>query len=293
MIHDQNKNPNPTHDNTEFSLSLDLNKELEEYTLQVKILAERVLDICVRAMDQAQYSDENHFSFMAYCFLCKQIDHMRSVLILGKSKDVELIVRCMVEGLVQLLWASKDPEKRGAKWRNFAWVEDYRHMVNLETNDIIVTDERRNKISEGIASFGPIYYKASAKKALNKGNPLPKNPYQMNWIGISNREMFEALKGEFLYDNLYSSYSKWQHWSPGGIGQALDKKDGITAYMSGSPNVHYAALTAGVVSLIHTAQIVHDHTNSNMRTELLEVFEEYNQINENAVAAVKISPPDF
>lgn len=66
-----------------------------------------------------KYSDEDHLSFMALCFLGKQVDHARSVILLIPSRDAVLVARSMIEGLVQLLWAESHPDVLPLKWREF------------------------------------------------------------------------------------------------------------------------------------------------------------------------------
>jgi hypothetical protein len=49
--------------------------------------------------ENVPYSERDHLAFMALCFLSKQIDHTKSVLVLIPSRDVILIARSMIEGL--------------------------------------------------------------------------------------------------------------------------------------------------------------------------------------------------
>src|SRR5688572_9248803 len=68
------------------------------------------------------FDRDNDLAFMTLTFAGRQIEHARSVLVLGSSLDTALIARSMLEGLSQLLWASQEPEDRPLRWRAFVYV---------------------------------------------------------------------------------------------------------------------------------------------------------------------------
>src|SRR2546427_11769576 len=60
--------------------------------------------------------NKDHWAFMALSYAYKQNEHARAVLALRESVDAKLIVRSMLEGLAQLVWAANAPEERALLW---------------------------------------------------------------------------------------------------------------------------------------------------------------------------------
>ena len=94
---------------------------LREWVKRLLSLAEEMTQLVA----DVPYSEEDHLSLMAWCFLSKQIDHLRSVDKLIPSRDAILVARTIIEGLCQLLWAAQEPATRPFQWRAFAWVQKW------------------------------------------------------------------------------------------------------------------------------------------------------------------------
>lgn len=111
-----------------------------------------------------KYSDEDHLSFMALCFLGKQVDHARSVILLIPSRDAVLVARSMIEGLVKLLWAESHPDVLTLKWRAFSYVHDWRVLREKARKGEAVDEDRRTSIEEALREFGEQFLKKKDKE---------------------------------------------------------------------------------------------------------------------------------
>lgn len=76
-----------------------------------------LLAVAQAVTGEVRFQDDDALAFMAVCFLSKQVGHAQSVLLLGESTDVVLIVRAMLEGACQLRWAALEPALRAQRWR--------------------------------------------------------------------------------------------------------------------------------------------------------------------------------
>lgn len=169
--------------------------------------ANNLLSLATEILGKTQYSEKDHFGFMAFCFLSKQIDHMRAILALNESRDVGLIARSMLEGMCQLLWAAKDAETRALRWRTFAWIHDWRVMQGKILTGEVVDTERRTLIEEAVRQYGVLFLTEQARSNREKGKPLPKDPYHRNWTGKAAKEIFDSVEGKTLYLKLYKPFS--------------------------------------------------------------------------------------
>ncbi len=130
-----------------------------------KLLA---LDAC----DDTRFCDQDHLAFMALCFLSKQIDHTKSILVLIPSRDTILIARSMIEGLCQLLWAVKDPDVRPRQWRAFAWDHDWRLVQAKIKGGESIDPEVLKGIQDGLRRFGNQFLKERERVAFRPGNAV-------------------------------------------------------------------------------------------------------------------------
>lgn len=220
--------------------------------------ANELLALTHETMQPVPYSEDDHFGFMALCFLGKQADHMKSILMLNESPDVALIARSMIEGLCQLLWAAK-PDVRGLQWRAYSYIHDWRVMQEKIEVGEPVDKGSRAKIEDGLHQYGDQFLTSEARKRRDKGAPLPKDPYRKGWTKHQVRQICEEVKGELLYLRLYRPFSDYHHWNPGGLGGTIKRQKNQVVYSSGSPQVTATALATAFQCLLQTVEVVDKH----------------------------------
>ncbi len=222
-----------------------------------------------------RYSENDHFGFMALSFLGKQREHMKSILILNESPDVVLIARSMIEGLCQLLWAAKDPDILGLRWRVYSFILDYRIIQTKIAAGESVDEESRARNEEGLRLYGDQFLTREARKKRNKGDPLPKDPYRKSWMKQQVRQTCEKVKGELLYEHLYTPFSGYHHWDPGGLGIAIKREHNRVLYSSKSPESAASALAVGFQCLLQTLEVVNKHLELGIASRIAELREGY------------------
>jgi len=207
-------------------------------------------------------ASDDHFAFMALCFLDKQIEHIESILILlkeGSYRDATLVARSMIEGTGQLLYAAQDPQKRAKQWKDFAAVTS-RRKLQKALNAGNASDATQQANVENLLKIqGPQFYTKKALDAAAKGKPLPDNPYWRNWTGMSYTDVLNEVKADKLLDFVYGPFSEWHHWSPEGFITSI-KRVGDDQIHFVKPPLHVAAqsLTCAFQCLWQMANTV-DH----------------------------------
>ena len=121
--------------------------------------------------------------------------------------DTSLIARSMFEGLSQLLWAVQSPSDRPEKWRAFAFVRDWRQLRRDLAQGLVVPEDTKKHIEGGIQRFGDSFLSPKARKARAAGQPLPDNPYSLNWYGEKEKEVFKAVDGQSCVRRAYTVHS--------------------------------------------------------------------------------------
>lgn len=118
---------------------------------------QKVLALAEHSAHGIPVSEEDDFCFMTMQFLYKQMQHAESVLQLAPRRDAGLIAHTMIDGLYQLMWASRAPDERGRLRRSFAIIEDWRLMQGRIREGLTVdeADIRRNKA--GLEEFGDLH----------------------------------------------------------------------------------------------------------------------------------------
>lgn len=235
-----------------------------------------LLKIADEIINDVQYSEDDHLGFMALCFLSKQIDHSRSILRLIPSRDAVLVARSMIEGLCQLLWAAKDPKVLPLRWRAFAWVHDWRVLRAQISAGVPIDSTRCLAIDDALLQHGNQFLKPKARKALDRGSPLPDDPYYESWRTVhSIRQICESVGGEDLYLKLYKPFSDWHHWGAGGLGDALVRQQNRVVYSSLSETDSASALATGFQCLLQTVQVTDTHLDIGMATRITEMRDEF------------------
>ncbi len=199
----------------------------------------------------------SHLRFMLASFAVKQIEHSRSLLKLESSIDTVLITRSMLEGLAQLLWATKRPRRRPLMWRAFAFVLDWRLLQEQRSQGLTIDPVIERHTRRGIKRYGNWFLKKEARRALAAGKPLPKDPYSKNWYGERETDILRDVGGETLLEGVYAPFSEWHHWRPGAFGRLLSFDKGTSTFSMATwdPNQLATALATGFLCLWQTMQL--------------------------------------
>jgi hypothetical protein len=200
----------------------------------------------------------SHLRFMLVSYAVKQLEHSRSMLKLHSSLDTLLIARSMLEGLVQLLWALRQPRRRPLMWRAFAFVLDWRLLQRQRANGTPVDPEVARHTKWGLQRYGRWFLTKDAKTARGTGAALPPDPYARNWYGERETDLFRAIGGEELLRGAYVPFSEWHHWRPGAIGRAISFDKGSSTFAMSTSDPSYAAMSyaAGFQCLWQTLRIL-------------------------------------
>jgi len=236
--------------------------------------------VLLREMMQepVSYTEEDHFGFMALCFLSKQIEHISSILILvdnEQGRDAELIARSMIEGLGQLLWAANDAQRRALRWRAFAWIHDWRTMNAQNAAGEPVDQNRRAEINTALAQYGDQFLTRRARRHRQTDMPLPSDPYCQNWTGHNYSQILDSVQGQPLRQKLYKPFSAWHHWSPGGLGAAIVRDCNGVTFPPPSPAASATALATGFQCSMQTAELVDSHLGLGFHTRIADLREGY------------------
>lgn len=266
-----------------------MNKQEEARKLVpgVKDFAKKLLSIC-EEMHPSNYEENDNMGLMALVFLSKQMEHLLSIIILvdeGQGRDAEIIVRSMYEGLVQLKWAIQDAKERALRWRSYIWIAVWRRIKEQRKNGKKVKSELYKEILEAIKEYGEQFYTRKARNRLQKGKPLPDDPYQKSWIGKPLKQIAKKVKGEQLYKDLYKPISEWSHWDPIGLGRAVKIKGDDTEFYAPSYASFYNSLALGFQCLHETAEIVNNHFERGLDKKIQGIKDKYIQWQEKNKAS--------
>jgi len=252
-------------------------------------LRQRLADLVAIAQTvtgEVRFQDDDDLALMAVCFLSKQIGHAESVLLLGESTDVVLIVRAMLEGICQLKWAAQEPTLRAKKWRDFVWVHDSRAIRAHQTLGQPVDPPAEQVICDGLHAVREMFFTRDAAKALKRGAALPANPFYANWTGMAVQQIFAAVGADERYA-IYKSFSDWQHWSIGGIGRSLiPSPDGMN-YVTHENGWNLVALVLAFQCLWDTTQLVNNHLKLGLGDQLQRAYDQWFHEAQAALADVE------
>jgi hypothetical protein len=195
-----------------------------------------------------RYATGDDLAFMGLTFAGKQMLHARSVLRLDLHPDTVLIVRSMLEGLAQLLWAARI-HQRATLWMAYAHVLDWRRIQERLAAGKRVGKRVQLANAAVMQSHGPLFAQQ------RKGG----DGYRFNWHGTTQRAIFEEVKGDLLYQHVYGPFSEWHHWSPGGFGPMLRRTSQGTAFSAKSYVNTVAALSGAFLCLWQTLDVMETH----------------------------------
>jgi hypothetical protein len=113
-----------------------------------------------------------------------------------------------------------------------------------------VDETDRRRIGNALAEYGQIFLKKGVSIATSS------DPYHKYWrAGTSLSEMASAVGGKEQYEDHYASASDWEHWGPGGFGDALSRSSDQITFSSDSIRVCADSLFHAIQYLLQTIDI--------------------------------------
>lgn len=222
---------------------------------------------------------DDHFAFMAFCFLSKQIEHMRSMRILLNSEqysDTMIIARIMVEGLAILTYALNNSDQNiELKWRSFPVILDYRLLLDMKKNGLEVSNEEENDIFEELNKLGDLFLKHK-NKSFTKYELLLSDPYTSTWsINNQGKQIKKSQFSKNLSEDLleiYTELSGWVHWDVKKMAHTIKWDNSYSLKM----NANYIddtkfSLGAGFLSLYGIIEMINYHLKLDLNGVLNEV----------------------
>ncbi len=250
--------------------------------------ADKLIKLADATTRQANFGENDHLALMSLCFVCKQIEHLKSIIILSESRqyrDAGLIARSMIEGLCILLWAARKPQERPLQWKSYAWVEDYKLMLKKEKAGEKIDPATKARIKEQLPIYGA-YFLKNKKNQINSLH-LSSDLYRNKWIDQSVYEVCKEVEGDLLYEAIYRETSQWIHWTIRGMSSAIRRNDSTFRYINTSEDMGATALASGFQSLFQSAKLLNGHMKLGFDNKLENIREEYadfhkkNQMSEN------------
>jgi hypothetical protein len=220
------------------------------------------------------------FRLMCLAFLSRQVDNVGSLIALHGHRDMTLVARSMLEGMVILMWVSKDPHERAALWKDFSFVHDWRMFRRQKREGRPVTEQDWNAVETGLKTVGPKYYSRNSLACIKKGLPLPDDPYRWNWMGLKWHEIFKDSKLTDWYERFYAPFADWHHWGAASLVQSISRGDEGIVYSSERADDTVYALLISISSLHVTIQIADRELHLRLGAELGQFRHEFEQWHE-------------
>lgn len=248
---------------------------LNRYVGKAMELAEAILSADIRCD-----IDEDHFGFMALCFLSEQVGYLRAITKLvqrGLGKPAGLVARSMVEGMALLRWSGANPD-RPKRWRLYAWISDFRTMRRDEKAGKAIDAQKKAGIEGTLKVHADQFLSSKARKNKDAGKRLPEDPYVRSWYEPNSlADIFEQIKGaKPLYERIYRTESERTHWSVGSLGRNIRRTErGVTYAGDSSPEDDATALAVGFQSLVETLLDIDEHLQLGRGGEICSLRDRY------------------
>ncbi len=263
-----------------------------------EVLSQLASDIFVQGI---RHEENDHFASMCLCFVSRQAEHIKTILLLISHKDAGLIARSMFEGLIQLLWACQDKTARGQQWTSYACIEDWRTWrKNLKNGWPRVPDEEQ-LIRNNLELYGQRFLKNQqkidikewTKRAFSKSTLDDSDPFHTSWkCGTKLSQMSRDVEGDILYKNAYSVLSDWAHWGPLTFGHQLQLRENGVNFSTTSYVTAAQSLSLVFQCLSQSLGILNDHLNLGKREAIDDLRRDYisdleNVLSEPSEAAIR------
>jgi hypothetical protein len=238
----------------------------------------QLLDLVMEILrEPLETSEENHFKLMGLCFLSRQVEHTKTVLLLVENNreiDAQLICRSMIEGLAQLLWTARDPQSRALRWRSFVFIEMWRQNQQLKETSESDDENLSLTVQQGLGRYGDLHFRKKAIKRKINNKQLPKDPFHYYWHGDSFPSIFKEIEGLDIYRQIYQPFAAWHHWSPASFGKVVAKDNLNIVFSYGSLASSATILACSFQCLHHSAVVVNHHLKLNFGSRLGDMSNE-------------------
>lgn len=226
---------------------------MSEIENKINQLAEKLINLFQDS--PVSFKRNNLFSYMTVSFYYKQRYHLINLFKLNESYDLELICRCMIEGMAVLYHGQNDSEFV-SRWVQQGDIEDLKMLEDKEKNGFYVSEEQKQYIIQRVNEVPHLLRKPAKNDIEQKNRSLKYSDFEHHKIPM--KTLVKDLSKEAGYWNdvysVYDRFSKWQHWNPAGISQfvKLDKDD--IKFIENYP-LRLTTLTYGIFCLIQTSKI--------------------------------------
>jgi hypothetical protein len=243
---------------------------------RLRAFAAELLATGTEIVQGSEHRVDDDVAFMCATFLCKQLGHMGTLLLLENRRDVVLIARSMQEGLWQLLWAVNGRPDRPRQWRAFSAVENWRRLQRNLARGTTVDPTTRQKIEVQIAEFGSQFLRPKNHKGhLPLIGEVP-DPYYSTWRkGVKLQHIAEQVQAGRTYSRTYHDFSDWHHWGVAGLQDALRADGQLVQYVDISFDRAVLALAVGFGALHQTCELMDAHLELGRTGELKQTQEKY------------------
>lgn len=258
----------------------------DEYMPKAYIIVEKLSKSVLDMLNQVRLDPVNdRFGLMVASFAYKQLEHLKSVTMLGKAgqyRDATAISRIMMEGVIVLKWAGEEPAERSLDWISYSAVENYRLFYGTPAYE-----KQKTQIESNLKRYGIKFLKKdSQKKPIDKTTP---EDYIKSWR--ENKKPITALFNETkhieLFKSVYVPVSGWVHWDSLSLQQAISVNDeGDIIYGIETKHLGVAALALGIDSLNETARLLDSHFALGCITRLIELSKGHRALLEESLAGI-------
>ncbi|CAI8975659.1 putative HEPN_AbiU2 domain-containing protein [Pseudomonas sp. IT-P100] len=167
---------------------------------------QELLLICSRMVAEVKGGEFDDLRYMCHAFFLRQIQHMKSILLLKGECDSQLVSRSMFEGALYLMYAGKECQI-ARRWRLYCIVVDKQKMDEAELNGISVPSDIKRIINENIVECDELF-------------KCEDGQYINNWReGESIYSIVKKVGFEKLYDQYYFPMSDYHHWGTVSVGK--------------------------------------------------------------------------
>ncbi|MCH2534828.1 MAG: DUF5677 domain-containing protein [Bdellovibrionales bacterium] len=269
----------------------DLERQSAEALPNLKQFCRELLSL-TRTFDLQDHdlTKKDHFKFVLIIYLYRQCSHMNAVLKLENHRDSTLIVRSMLEGLLQLIWMANDPTNRAYRWRLFSYVHDWRVTLERRKMGIKLDAEHLKRIKSALVEHGIQFVTKKKQKTIDLKKELDawKNPFVKSWFGMTISELanHKDVQGSTLYNSNYSFFSRIHHWDTGSFQSVIERNGNKISYLPASSQELATSFATAFQCLFQTAVLVNTEFGLTYCNGLNDLRHRY------AMSVIGIQPPE-